>query len=117
MLRELYGFNVNLGYQGTGRVDHFQVARLADFAHRGRHTVGRENYARAFGHFFDFVDEDGALLRQFIDHVTVVNNFAADINRGAKGLQRDFDNIDGAHHARAETARLEQQYPLGSGGG
>ena len=45
-----------------------------------------------------------------------MHNFAADVNGRAKGLQSDFDNVNGAHHASTKTARFEQQHPLLAGG-
>jgi len=45
-----------------------------------------------------------------------MHNFASDVDGGAKGLQSDLDNVDGAHNTGAEAARLEQQDPLLTGG-
>src|ERR1035438_9272700 len=45
-----------------------------------------------------------------------MHNFAAHVNRRAKGFQGDLHNVDRAHHTRAKTARLQQQHPLLTGG-
>ena len=45
-----------------------------------------------------------------------MDDLAAHVNGRAEGLKGDLDDIDGAHHAGAETARLEQQHPLLAGG-
>ena len=46
-----------------------------------------------------------------------MNDLFADVNWGAKRLQRNADNVDRAHHAGAESPRLEQQdCLLGIGG-
>src|SRR6185437_11231777 len=37
------------------------------------------------------------------------------VNRRPEGLQRNLHNVDGAHHAGAESARLEQQHTLRCG--
>jgi hypothetical protein len=42
--------------------------------------------------------------------VLVVHDLVADIDRWAVFLQRPLDDLDGAHHAGAETARLGQIY-------
>jgi hypothetical protein len=75
--------------------------------------VGAVNDAHAFGDVIDVIDKDGAFIRKFIDHETVVNNLFANVDGSAKGIERDIHHIDRAHHAGAEAARLEEQNPLG----
>lgn len=67
------------------------------------------NDALALGNLVNIVDENRAFLRQIIDDTTVMDNFLAHVNRRAKSIQRDADNINRADNARAETARLQQQ--------
>ena len=38
-----------------------------------------------------------------------MNNFASNVDRGAKGFKRYIDDIDGADDAGAKAARLEQK--------
>jgi hypothetical protein len=40
----------------------------------------------------------------------VVHDLVADVDRRTEFLQRPFDDFDGAHHARAKTARLGQYH-------
>ena len=85
-----------------------RLAFLALSANFRRNAVRAENGARAGRHFFEFLDENGAQLAQFIDHVLVMDDFLAHIDRRAVEVQSDFDHIDGAHHAGAKTAGLEE---------
>ena len=55
-----------------------------------------------------FLDEHRALGLQAFDHVLVVHDLVPHIDRRAVFLQRALDDLDRAHHAGAETARLGQ---------
>jgi hypothetical protein len=41
-----------------------------------------------------------------------MNDFATHVDGCTKGFQRDFDNVDRAHHTCAKAPWLEQQHPL-----
>ena len=58
----------------------------------------------------DVVDKDSTFFRQLVHHKAVMDDLFADVDRGAKGLQRNPDDIDGPHHARAEPAGFQQKY-------
>ena len=45
-----------------------------------------------------------------------MDDFAAHVDGRAEGFKGDLDDVDGAHHAGAKTARLEQQHPFLAGG-
>jgi hypothetical protein len=45
-----------------------------------------------------------------------MHNLATHIDGCSEGVQSDFHNVDGAHHARAKAARLQQQHPFLAGG-
>ncbi len=68
-----------------------------------------ENSAAAGGHFIQLFDEDGSRLPQFIDHMLVVDNFLADVDRRAVKVECNLDHIDGPDDTGAEAARLEQK--------
>ena len=102
---------VHLGDQRAGRVEIEEVARLGVRRHRFRHAVGGEDdRARLMlGRDLDeFLDEDRAELLQPLDHVAVVDDLVADIDRRAVFLERQHDDLDGAVDARAEAARLAE---------
>ena len=102
---------VHLGDQRAGRVEVEEVARLGVGRHGFRHAVGREDdrarlmLRRDFG---QFLDEDGAEFLQTLDHVAVVHDLVADIDRRAVFLQRQHDDLDRAVDAGAEAARLAE---------
>jgi len=109
LLGEFDRLDVNLGDQGAGGVDHLQVACLAQLADGRRNPVRGIDDPLTLWHFFDFVDEDGALFRQFIDDIAVMDDLAANVDGRPKGFESDADNIDGANHTGAEAARLEEK--------
>ena len=106
-LGELHRLHMHLGDQRTRSIDHPQLPQFAVLAHFRRNAVGAVDDALALRHFIHAIDKDRALLLQFLDHEAVVDNFLAHINRPPKGLQRNPDNIDRAHHPSAEPPRLQ----------
>lgn len=76
----------------------------------------REHHDGAGGRLVQFVDEHGALAAQILDHVAVVDDLVAHVDRRAMQLERALDDVDGAIHAGTEATRLRQQ-DLGIGGG
>src|SRR5258708_7324848 len=106
---KLNRFNVNLGDQRAGGIDHAQPALFAGTAHFGRDAVGAVNHALAGRNFIHRVNKNGAFALQFFHHETVVHDLFADVDRRAEGLKGDADDVDGSHYAGAKAARLEQQ--------
>ena len=66
------------------------------------------------GHLVQFLDEHRALGHQILHHGLVVDDFMADIDRGAKPLDGPLDDLDRPVDAGAEAARLGQDQ--GDGG-
>src|SRR5271166_923425 len=71
--------------------------------------MGAEDNPRAFRHFGEFFDENGARDAEFLDNVAVVDDFLADVDGRTIEVYGNFDYIYRAHDTGAETARLEQQ--------
>src|SRR6266481_7534786 len=105
----LHSFHVDLGDQRTGSVNHLQVAQLALFANAGRNAVRTVNEAMTVRNLVDFVDEDRSLGLQLFHDVAVVDDLPANIDRRAKGIKRNADNINGTNYPGAESPRLQQQ--------
>src|SRR5579862_342151 len=97
-------------YQRAGSVDHFEIARLGFLADGRGDAVGAENNTRAFGHFAQLFNENGAGLAQFVDHVAVVDDFFTNIYGSAVKIEDNLNHIDRAHYSRAESARTKQDY-------
>ncbi len=57
-------------------------------------------------HLGQVFDEDRALVLQAFDHVFVVHDLVAHIDRRAILLERPFHDFDRANDARAKAARL-----------
>jgi hypothetical protein len=85
-------------------------------AHRRRNAVRGVDHALAIRNFVDLMHEDRALFRQLVHNKAVMHDLPAHIDGRAKGVEGDLDNVDGAHHAGAKAARLEQQNTLLAGG-
>src|SRR5580704_1861873 len=113
LLRELDRLDVNFGYERTGRVNYLQSALLGPFSNGRRNAVGRVDNPRPFRDLVQFVDEDCALLGQIRYDIAVVHNLLANVNRRAKGIERNLHDIDSPHDTGAEASRLEEKNPLG----
>ncbi len=85
-----FGLAMDLGHQRTGGVERQQVTPGRLFWNRARHAVRREDHRRIciFGNFGELFDEDGALGLEALDHIAVVHDFVADIDRGPVDRQR-----------------------------
>ena len=97
---------VHLGDQRAGGVQHRQAAVLGGLDHRLGHAMGAEHRDGAFGHFVQFLDKARALVLQRVDHMLVVDDLVAHIDRLAILIERLLHDIDGANDAGAEAARL-----------
>jgi len=73
--------------------------------------VGAENRHGAVGNFIQRLDKDRAHALELLDHMTVVHDLVADIDRGAEFLERATDDLDRPYDARAETPRLSHKNP------
>ena len=62
----------------------------------------------AFGDLIDLLDENSAFALQVFDHVAVVDDLVADINRRSVDLQRPLDNIDRALDTSTKPPRLSK---------
>ena len=105
------GLAMHLGHQRTSGVEYEQIAPRRFLGHRARHAMGREDDRRTgIRHLIEFLDENGALGAQAIDHVAVVHDLVAHIDRRPVNRQRALHRFDGAHHPGAEAARRAQQH-------
>jgi enamine deaminase RidA (YjgF/YER057c/UK114 family) len=57
-------------------------------------TPWAEKTRLAIGHFVQFLDEHRPLDLQIVDHVAIVNDLVADIDRRAITFDRAFDDLD-----------------------
>src|SRR5215469_4301517 len=101
---------VHLGDQGAGRIEHRQIARGGLLLDALGHAVRAEDRHRVGRHFGEVLDKARAFGLQALDHVLVVHDLVAHIDRRAEFLQRPLDDFDGAHDAGAKTTRLGQYH-------
>jgi hypothetical protein len=102
-------FDMHLGHQRAGRVEHRQAARFGLAAHRLRHTVRAENQDAAGRHIGQILDEYRAFPAQIIHDEFIVHHLVAHIDRRTVQCQRALDDGNGTIHTGAETARISQQ--------
>lgn len=111
-------FDVHLGHQRAGRIEHAQPARLGCLADGARHAVRAEDDRAAHRHVVQLLHEHRTLAAQIAHHVGVVHDLVAHIDGRTEPLQRALDDLDRAIHAGAEAARLRQQdFGVGLGHG
>ena len=99
---------VDLGHQRAGGIEDRQAARCGFLLHAPRHAVGAEYGDGVRRHFRQVLDEDGAFVLQAFDHVFVVHDLMAHIDRRAILLERALDDLDRAHDACAKPAGLRK---------
>ena len=102
---------VHLGDQRARRVEIEEIARLGIGRHGFRHAMGGEDdglLAMGLRDLVEFLHEDRALGLQPLHDIAVVHDLMAHIDRGAIGLQRQHDDLDGTVDAGAKAARAAQ---------
>ncbi len=102
-------FHMHLGDQGTGGVENIQQAALGFLLYHARHAMGAENDGGAIGHLVQFIDEHRADGAQPVHHVLVMNDLMPHVDGCAEQHHRPLNDVDGAVHAGAESARIGQE--------
>src|SRR5439155_22492848 len=104
----LDGFVVDLGYQGTGGVDHLGSPAFGELSHLRRDPVGAENDAPSKRNLVELLDKKRTFVPELVHDVSVVNSFLADVNRPSISLQRQVYDVHGPDHAGAEASRRRE---------
>ena len=99
-------FPVHLGDQRTGGVQRKEITRLGVGGDRFGNPMRRKHHRRVgiVGDFSQFLDENGALGLQAVDHIAVMDDFVPDIDGGAIDGQRPFHGVDSPYHPGAKAA-------------
>jgi hypothetical protein len=103
---------VHLGHQRAGGVDGVQVTFGGRGINRRCDAVCGEHHDRALGHLVGLLDKHRTRFDQGVDHVAVVHDLVAHVDRGAVLLQRALHRLNGAIHTGAVATRLRQEHPL-----
>ena len=106
------GLVVHLGDQRAGGVDGLQVTFGGRRVHGRRDPVRGEHHDGPFGNLVGLLDEHRTGLDQRVNHVPVVHDLVAHVDRGAVLLQRTLDRFDGPIHTCAVATRLRQEHPF-----
>jgi hypothetical protein len=101
---------VDLGHQGTGRIEDAEIASFRRAAHLLGDAVSAENERGTVGDVIDILDEDCAALLEPIDDEPVMDDLMADINRGAVEIKYALDDLDGAVDTGTESTGVCEQY-------
>jgi hypothetical protein len=97
---------MNLGDQGTGRIEDGQAAGGGLFLDAAGYAVGAENGYRQRRNLRKVLDEDRPLGFEAFDHVLVMYDLVPDIDRRTILLKRAFNDFDGTDDARTKSAGL-----------
>ncbi len=73
--------------------------------------MGAEDRHGAVGNLIQLLDKDRAHALELLDHMAIVHDFVADIDRGAEFLESPLDDLDRPHDAGAETSGLSHKNP------
>ncbi len=113
-------FGMDLGDQRAGGVEIEHVAPLGLAGHRTGHAMSREDHRPVVRRVAQVLDEHRAQGPQPLDHVAVVHDLMADIDRRPILLDGALHDLDRPVDAGAEASRAGQedgQPPLGSRSG
>jgi hypothetical protein len=103
-------FEMNLRDQGTRRIDDSKSSLSCLFDHSRRNTVGAEDRYCALGKPLEGLHKDSAFFDQFLNDVTVVNDFMKDENRRTMDLQGPLHDFNRPNDPRAKTTRLGKNH-------
>jgi len=103
------GLDVHLGDQRAGgvEIDHLPLHRFG--RHRLRYAVSGEHHRPVVGTLLQLLDEHRPYRAQAVDHMAVVHDLVAHIDRRAVLLDRPFDDLDRAVDPGAKTAGTGKQ--------
>ncbi|VVT28519.1 hypothetical protein MARINON1_40168 [Marinobacter salarius] len=104
----LHHFEVNLGYQRTGCVEHLQPPTRGFILHRLGHTMGTEDHQLVVRHLFQLIHKDSAAVAQIVHHKFVMHHFMAHVNGRTKDIQGTVHYFDSAVDTGTETTRISE---------
>ena len=107
---QLGQLHMHLGHQRTGGVKNTEPASLGFLLNRTAYAMRTENQRGPGWHIGQLFDEDCAFFLQVVDHIGVVHDLVAHINRAAKLGERVLHDVDRPVHPRAKAAGFCQQH-------
>src|SRR6476620_7880867 len=102
-------FEMDFRHQRARRIDDVKLPTFRFTPHFRTYAVSTEDCDRTIGNFGKTLNKNGAACGQIFDDKPVVNDFLANIDRSAKLLQSNEDNVYSADYACAKAARFWEQ--------
>ena len=107
---KLGDFDMHFGDQRAGRIENMEPARNCLVTDSLADPMGTEHQCCASRNFGEVLDEDRAARFQVVDHIGVVDDLMAYVDRCAKFCQSPLDNLDRAVDAGTKPAGLGQHH-------
>ncbi len=99
-------FQMDLGDQWTGRIEHLQSTSMCRTLHRMRDSMGTEDDGRVVRHFIQLFDKDRALVTQLVDHELVMDHFVAHVDGRTMNFDGTFNNFNGSVNTCTKATRI-----------
>jgi len=109
-LVQLGQLHMHLAHQWAGGVKNPESALFGFVLDGTAHPMGAENQCGAGRHIGQLFDEDRTFFLQVIDHIGVVHDLMAHINRAAKFGQGVLHNVDRTVHPGAKAPGFCQKH-------
>src|SRR5687768_1664072 len=87
---------MDLGHERACRIDHLEISGLGASSHLGGDPMSREDAHRSSRYLVLGLDEYRSPLLELFDHVPVMDDLFADVNRSAASFDSALDHLDGA---------------------
>ena len=108
VLMVAFGLDMDLRDQRAGGIDIEHLPRGGRVRHGFRHAMSGKDHRPVGRAVVQLLDKDRAPGREVIDHVFVMHDLVAHIDRRAPFRERHFHDLDGAVHPGAEPARCRE---------
>jgi hypothetical protein len=99
---------VHFGHERAGRIKDRKAAPIGLRADRLRHPMRAEDNGRTCRHIVEFFHKYGTESTQTIDHIAIVHDFVAHIDRSTEQFDCTLDDLNRAFDTSTESARISE---------
>src|SRR5690242_9140046 len=103
------GFKVDFCYQWARGIDDLEVFGFGFFPYLWCYTMGAKHDCSPRRNLEQRIDKYDSFRAQLIDHMTIVDDLFANIERLLVHIESDIVDVDCTHYAGAETAGLGEK--------